>query len=39
VVARLAAESKVRQGQPAELWFDTAHLHVFDPGSGKSLLG
>ncbi|MHB8691540.1 MAG: ABC transporter ATP-binding protein [Solirubrobacteraceae bacterium] len=39
VVARLAAESKVRQGQPAELWFDTAHLHVFDPSSGKSLLG
>jgi len=39
LVARLDAESQVRQGQPAELWFDTAHLHVFDPESGKSLLG
>jgi multiple sugar transport system ATP-binding protein len=37
VVARLDAASQVRQGQEAELWFDTAHLHLFDPESGRSL--
>jgi multiple sugar transport system ATP-binding protein len=39
VVARLEAASQVRQGQEAELTFDTAHLHLFDPESGKTLLG
>jgi multiple sugar transport system ATP-binding protein len=39
VVARLEAASKVRQGQETELWFNTDHLHLFDPESGKSLLG
>jgi multiple sugar transport system ATP-binding protein len=39
VVARLDAASKVRQGQELELSFDTAHLHLFDPDSGESLLG
>jgi multiple sugar transport system ATP-binding protein len=39
VVARLDADSRVRQGQEAELWFDAAHLHLFDPDSGASLLG
>ena len=39
VVARLAAESKIRQGQEAELWFDARHLHLFDAESGQSLLG
>jgi multiple sugar transport system ATP-binding protein len=39
VVARLEAASQVRQGQEAELWFNTEHLHLFDPESGKSLLG
>jgi multiple sugar transport system ATP-binding protein len=38
VVARLDAASGVRQGQEAELWFDTEHLHLFDPDTGKSLL-
>ncbi len=38
VVARLAAESKTRQGQEAELWFDARHLQLFDPESGRSLL-
>jgi multiple sugar transport system ATP-binding protein len=39
VVARLEAASQVRQGQEVELWFNTEHLHLFDPESGKSLLG
>jgi multiple sugar transport system ATP-binding protein len=38
VVARLSAESRVRQGADAELWFDSHHLQLFDPESGRSLL-
>jgi hypothetical protein len=37
VTARLGAESKLRQGEEAELWFDSRHLHLFDPESGRSL--
>ncbi len=39
IVARLDAASKVRQGQEASLWFNSEHLHLFDPETGKSLLG
>ncbi len=39
VVARLEAASRVRQGQEAELWFNSEHLHLFDPETGQSLLG
>jgi multiple sugar transport system ATP-binding protein len=39
VTARLGADSKVRQGQEAELWFDSIHLQLFDAESGESLLG
>jgi multiple sugar transport system ATP-binding protein len=38
VVARLDAASRARQGQEAELWFNTEHLQLFDPESGQSLL-
>ncbi len=38
VVARLSADSRVRQGGEAELWFDSEHLHLFDPDTGRSLL-
>jgi multiple sugar transport system ATP-binding protein len=38
VTARLAAESRVRQGAEAELWFDSNHLQLFDVESGRSLL-
>jgi multiple sugar transport system ATP-binding protein len=38
IVARLDAASHVRQGQETELWFNTDHLHLFDPESGRSLL-
>jgi multiple sugar transport system ATP-binding protein len=39
VVARLEAASRVRQGQEAELWFNSEHLHLFDPETGRTLLG
>jgi multiple sugar transport system ATP-binding protein len=39
ITARLAAESTVHQGQEAELWFNTEHIHLFDPESGQTLLG
>jgi multiple sugar transport system ATP-binding protein len=38
VTARLSAESHIQQGREAELWFDSAYLHLFDVDSGKSLL-
>ena len=38
VTARLAAESRVRQGEEAELWFDARHLQLFDQEPGRSLL-
>ena len=31
--------SQVRQGRETELWFNSEHLHMFDPETGKSLLG
>jgi multiple sugar transport system ATP-binding protein len=36
-VARLPAESGVRQGAPIELWFDPAHLLLFDLEGGQRL--
>jgi multiple sugar transport system ATP-binding protein len=38
VVARLEAASGVRQGQELQLTFNSEHLHLFDPETGKSLL-
>jgi len=35
--ARVAARSKVRPGQPAELAVHTANLQFFDPGSGLAI--
>jgi len=39
ITARLEPASKVRQGEEVELWFNTEHIHLFDPESGKTLLG
>jgi multiple sugar transport system ATP-binding protein len=39
IVARLEAASQVRQGQETDLWFNSEHLHLFDPENGQSLLG
>jgi multiple sugar transport system ATP-binding protein len=37
IVARLDPASEVKRGERAELWADTAKLHLFDPESGESL--
>lgn len=37
VTARLGADSNIRQGAEAELWFDSHHLQLFDAQSGESL--
>jgi multiple sugar transport system ATP-binding protein len=37
VVARLTAESKIREGADAELCFDVERTHLFDPASGRNL--
>ncbi|MDX6661027.1 MAG: multiple sugar transport system ATP-binding protein [Solirubrobacteraceae bacterium] len=36
-VARLDPESKVREGEEIELWFDPDRLYLFDPDSGRAL--
>ncbi len=37
VVARLEPTSKVKRGETAKLWADTAKLHLFDAESGERL--
>ena len=37
VVARLDADTKIREGEKAELWVDTRAVHVFDVNSGENL--
>jgi multiple sugar transport system ATP-binding protein len=37
VVARLSAESRVRQGEDAELWFNSENIQLFDKETGKNL--
>ena len=37
VVARLSAESTVRQGEESELSIDSSHIQLFDPEDGSSL--
>ena len=37
IVARLEPTSKVKRGEKAQLWADTAKLHLFDPETGESL--
>jgi multiple sugar transport system ATP-binding protein len=37
LVVSLDAASRIREGQPARLWFDTSRVHVFDPQSGDNL--
>src|SRR2546423_8608044 len=37
IVARLNPDSKVREGEDAEMWVDAQRLHLFDPDSGTSL--
>jgi multiple sugar transport system ATP-binding protein len=37
IVARLDPESRVKEGEEAELWADASKLHLFEPDSGRSL--
>jgi multiple sugar transport system ATP-binding protein len=37
VVARLDAETRVREGTDAELWADVRSIHVFDPSTGENI--
>jgi len=37
VVARLDPETRISEGDNAELWVDGRALHVFDPATGKNL--
>jgi len=37
LVASLDTASRVKAGAPAELWFDTGKMHLFDPASGENL--
>ena len=37
IVARLDPQSRVRQGEEAELWVDATALHLFDPEDGRNL--
>ncbi|MCW2521904.1 MAG: transporter, partial [Frankiales bacterium] len=37
LVANLSGESKVRQGEDAELWFSLDSMHVFDPKTGENV--
>jgi multiple sugar transport system ATP-binding protein len=37
IVARLDADSRIRQGEEAELWLHAEALHLFDPHDGRSL--
>ena len=37
IVARLAPESQVKQGEEAELWVDAGRVQLFDPEDGTNL--
>jgi multiple sugar transport system ATP-binding protein len=37
IVARLDAETRLREGADAELWVDGRSIHVFDPATGRNL--
>jgi multiple sugar transport system ATP-binding protein len=37
LVARLGSGSRIREGEPAQLWIDTSKLHLFDASTGERL--
>ena len=37
IVARLDAETRIREGENAKMWADTRAIHVFDPSTGENL--
>jgi multiple sugar transport system ATP-binding protein len=38
ITARLDAASRVRRGEPAQLWYDTSKVQIFDADSGANLV-
>ena len=37
LVVSLDTASRIKDGEQAELWFDTSRMHLFDPASGENL--
>ena len=37
LVVSLGTDSRIQRGEEAELWFDPARMHLFDPASGDNL--
>jgi multiple sugar transport system ATP-binding protein len=37
LVVSLDTDSQIRRGEAAQLWFDPARIHLFDPSSGENL--
>ncbi len=37
LVASLDTASRIKDGETAELWFDSSRMHLFDPASGDNL--
>jgi multiple sugar transport system ATP-binding protein len=37
LVVSIDPSSRIREGEPAELWFDATRMHLFDPASGENL--
>jgi multiple sugar transport system ATP-binding protein len=37
LVVSLDTASRIKPGETAELWFDSARMHLFDPASGENL--
>jgi multiple sugar transport system ATP-binding protein len=37
IVARLAAGSRIREGEPGTLWVDASKLHLFDASTGERI--
>ncbi|EHR49250.1 ATPase component of ABC-type sugar transporter [Saccharomonospora marina XMU15] len=37
IVTRLSSESRARENEQLDVWFDTEKLQLFDPSSGKNL--
>jgi multiple sugar transport system ATP-binding protein len=37
IVARLDADTRIGEGQDAELWVDARAMHIFDPATGRNL--
>jgi multiple sugar transport system ATP-binding protein len=37
LVVSLDSASRIKEGEPAELWVDPSRMHLFDPATGENL--